>query len=318
MIVFVSAPAHGYTHKWVARRLPFVRRTSYPVLFARRRLPIATYIFGDFDRLTFWQLEYAADLFRSLREAGCRVLNDPARVLQRLALLRRLRRSEVNTFGAWSALDAEDVDRYPVFLRTAAAHRGVIGELIDGPSALEQAVSREVAAGRPLSDLIVVEHRAQPLYADLYRKLAMYKVGDALVPAPSVHERKWSAKYGELGVASEEAYADDLAQIREVPHAELLSRAFALAAIDYGRADYGLVDGRPEIYEINTNPTVSRSKAHPSPSRRLAVQHSQQRYDAALQALDTGARGEVAVSGLRSRTAIPKRYRLAPGYLWTP
>ena len=31
---------------------------------------------------------------------------------------------------------------------------------------------------------------------------------------------------------------------------------FAIARIDYGRIDYGIVGGRPQVYEINTNPTV--------------------------------------------------------------
>jgi len=37
-------------------------------------------------------------------------------------------------------------------------------------------------------------------------------------------------------------------------HVALLRRAAALGAISFGRIDFGLKDGRPEIWEINTNP----------------------------------------------------------------
>ena len=35
---------------------------------------------------------------------------------------------------------------------------------------------------------------------------------------------------------------------------DVLLRAFEVAGIDYGRADFSIVDGVPQIYEINTNP----------------------------------------------------------------
>ena len=39
---------------------------------------------------------------------------------------------------------------------------------------------------------------------------------------------------------------------------------FDLAGVDYGRADFGLVGGRPQIYEINTNPEI---KLRPPPAK---------------------------------------------------
>jgi len=41
-------------------------------------------------------------------------------------------------------------------------------------------------------------------------------------------------------------------------------QAFDLAGIEYGRADHATVQGRPVIYEINTNPTIGG----PEPQRR--------------------------------------------------
>jgi hypothetical protein len=33
---------------------------------------------------------------------------------------------------------------------------------------------------------------------------------------------------------------------------------FDLARIEYGRIDYGMLNGRPQLWEINTNPTIWR------------------------------------------------------------
>ena len=103
MIVFVVTASHCYTHRAVERSLPAFHTMTYRSLFGRVGLPTATYIFSDFDRLGFRELELAAHAHRSLQSAGCRVLNDPARALQRLPLLRRLHREAINSFTAWPA-----------------------------------------------------------------------------------------------------------------------------------------------------------------------------------------------------------------------
>jgi hypothetical protein len=56
--------------------------------------------------------------------------------------------------------------------------------------------------------------------------------------------------YGE----SPEGVAEELDYIKGNPHQEILRHAFAVAGIDYGRSDYGVVNNRAQIFEINTNP----------------------------------------------------------------
>jgi hypothetical protein len=320
MIIFVTTATHAYTHAAVAESLPMVRRIAYPVLLSRRSLPRATYVFTDFDRLSAWQLEIAAHLYRVLVDAGCRVLNDPARALQRLALIRRLSIRGLNTFTAWPASEAESVDRFPVFLRTAAAHRGVLTDLLETKEALAEALETTLASGLPLSNLIIVQYRATPSPSGVFRKRALFRIGDAVAPDPSVHERHWAAKYGENGAAGAEGYAQDLEEMHSLPFAPAVLSAFQAADIDYGRADYGLVDGRPETYEINTNPMIDRlGWTHPFPDRIAAVELARARYLEAVKALDTtnaGARVKIPVTGPR---AMVRRGRgAAPAYLWTP
>lgn len=320
MIVFVSTASHKYTHEPVAKQFSFVKQVAYPVLLARRRLPHATYIFSDFDRLNFWQLEVAAGVFSQLRNAGCRCLNDPASAQDRLTLLQQLSGGELNTFSAWPAIDAELVDKFPVFVRTIRAHRGNLTDLIETPQALQAELKSLVASGMPLSDLMIAEFRAEPLFDDVYRKLAAYRVGDKLFHAPSVHERNWTAKYGELGIAGADAYRSDLDIITSNPFEDTLMKAFDLANVEYGRVDFGLVGGRPEIYEINTNPCMDGfgNFEHPFEDRRTASEFSENEYIEALTEID-GSKGP-SVKIMRPEAFAPrsKLNRLLPGYQWTP
>ena len=47
------------------------------------------------------------------------------------------------------------------------------------------------------------------------------------------------------------------------PHDAWLWEVFRIANIEFGRIDYGIVDGVPQVWEINTNPTLSRSDRQP-------------------------------------------------------
>ena len=319
MIYLVSTVFHNYAHRKVAAR-PWVRQASYSRLLTQSHLPSATYIFSDFDRLGFWELERAAHLYRSLRDGGCRVLNDPGRALHRLGLLQRLRRDGINSFAAWPARDAELVDAFPVFLRTSRAHRGNLTELLSDPAALSAALEALIEQGYPLSDLIVVQYRAAPIHDDVFRKLAMYRIGDAMVPALSVHERHWTAKHGQDGVAGAQAYREDLEQVRTAPYAPILRQAFESAKIEYGRADYGLVDGRPEIYEINTNPVIGDAEiSHPFADRSQAQALSSALYYEALEALNTSEGGpEVALRRPELLNVFTRRGADMPPYDWVP
>lgn len=319
MIIFVSSVTHKYTHTLVPKSLNFVRQMSYPMLLARRRLPRATYIFSDFDRLNFWQVEVAANVYRQLEAAGCRVLNDPARALPRLALLQRLKRLGINTFSVWPAEQADLVDKFPVFVRTISAHRGNLSDLIHCKEDLLLAVDAYITDGWPISDLMISEYRAEPLHDDVFRKMAVHRVGDALFHAPSAHERNWMAKYGEVGVAGEAAYADDLKIVEDSPYAAHVLKAFDAAGISYGRADCALVEGRVETYEINTNPSMEAWGTHPFQDRFSAIKKFQASYDAAMNDLNEEK------SGLTVRISRPKEFtprhrylRLLPGHQWTP
>lgn len=268
MIIVLTTRSHSYTHRVLTeeRRLD-VKLMPYDAAFRRRRLPTATYIFSDLDRLGYFELELAAGLYRQLRRAGLKALNDPARASQRFKLLRQLKSRGINDFDVWSLDDVRMPDRFPVFLRTASAHRGVLTGLLENRQALDQAIAAAVDQGVPERELLVVEYCAEPVAPGLFRKLSVYRIGDRMLSSTCVHDTSWVAKTGVKGIASQELYEDELRIVRENPYENALRQVFAMANIEYGRADFGLVRGRPQIYEINTNPSLEAPRPHPVKAR---------------------------------------------------
>lgn len=288
MIRFAMTRAHAYTVKAFRREraAPRVEVVPYDRLLAARRLARAVYVFTDFDRLGAWDLELAAVVHRRLAEAGVPVLNDPARVKTRYALLRALHEAGINAFNAYRLDECVRPARYPVFLRREAGHGQPLSGLLADWDAVARASEQALADGVPASAVVIVEYAAEPERPGIFRKLALARVGERFVPQVCVHDDNWLVKRGKLGGATPELYEDDLRIVRENPFAGELARAFQIAGIEYGRADFGLVGGRVQVYEINTNPVVSPGGAHPSPQRVESMRSAWAQFVEALHALD--------------------------------
>ena len=88
-------------------------------------------------------------------------------------------------------------------------------------------------------------------------------VGDNSIASLSVHDDNWLVKYGKKGIASEDLYAEELESIRTNPYSFELEPVFGTAGINFGRADFAFVNGRMQVYEINTNPFFGFQREHP-------------------------------------------------------
>jgi GNAT superfamily N-acetyltransferase len=97
--------------------------------------------------------------------------------------------------------------------------------------------------------------------------------------------------------------AEERAYLDENPHADALRRAAALARIAYGRIDYSLLEGRPQIWEINTNPLLANLPGNDDPLRRPVHLEFARQFAEALAAFDAGegARAVPAVTVRRMR-----------------
>ena len=102
------------------------------------------------------------------------------------------------------------------------------------------------------------------------------------------------------------------------PFGPAMLNVFNIAGIDYGRVDFGLVGGRPQIYEINSNPMVEpKPPASLMDRRNQSVALFRNNYLEAMEAIDTGRRPawmRSTGSLVRSTRELPRRARrLAEG-----
>ena len=289
MIRFLLTRGHGYTLKPVRQdaQAPPISLMSFDRLLRSRWLRRATYIFTDLDRLSYWDLELTSHLYLQMKNAGLPVWNNPAHVKNRYRLLRALHAAGLNDFNAYAVDELNPNIRYPVFLRKLQGHRKPVSDLLETRAQLDQAITSAIAAGTPADNLLVVEYVGEPIRPGLFRKLAAFRIGDAIVPHISVHESKWLVKYGELGIAGDDMYRQELELLQTNPYADHLRKVFDVAGIEYGRADFGFYQGRLQVFEINTNPALSAPGKHPSPVRMESLKLVWTQYLEALRGLDT-------------------------------
>lgn len=297
MITFLTTSAYSNTHRALEKidKGPPVRTLPYRSAFESPVLPRGTWVFTDCDRLSLPDRHAAGALFRCLRNGGARVLNDPARMPSRHGLLRSLHRAGLNGFDAYRYEEREVPRRWPVFLRTEGDHDQPLSGLIATPDALHAAAEEAIAAGTPITALIVIEYAAEPVAPGLFRRLSSYRVGPTVFACACAHDDNWLVKYGKLGIATQALYDDELRVVRDNPFEAPLRAAFEHVGIEYGRADFGLVGGRVQVYEINTNPQVAFPTEHPFATRLETYALMREHHLAALAAIDSPQDGSIAI-----------------------
>ncbi|MFB9990439.1 hypothetical protein ACFFLM_00330 [Deinococcus oregonensis] len=261
---------------------------SYETAFALRELPQGTYIFADLERLSGADLGRAAWLWQQLAVRGDRMqlLNHPTQVKQRFELLRTLHTQGLNDFDVYRLDEYRVPKRFPVFVRNERQHNAVASGLIPDAPALEEFLQRWRAGGQSVGDNIITEFCGEPDDHGLYRRYGIFKVGEHIIPANVFFEYTWEVRgLPHTSVINEHTIAVETAFLRDNPHEAQLRKVFSTAQIDYGRIDYALVNGRIQVYEINTNPYIA-----PNPlggKRRAAIYEQFSRnFLEALQALN--------------------------------
>lgn len=322
MIVFLAVRHHLYTvdslcNQQFGPTLPVVRAMAYESAFIAQAMHRATYIFTDIERLTHWELMLAADLYRALQGAGCRCLNDPARVLTRYPMLRRLHQTGQNPFNVWRLEDGLPEPRFPVFLRHEGDHGHPLTPLLETPEALAAAILKLQEAGQPLSGLLGVEFCAAPFAPDVWTKFGTFRIGEMLSTDHAVFQDNWCVKYGVEGLATPAMFQWERDHVAANSFASALAPVFDLACIEYGRADHATVAGQEVVYEINTNPHLVALSPQASPIRDEMVEIARARYAAALWTLDTEARGPVKLQ-LTHRAALHRQRTAAMGTHYRP
>ena len=268
MITFLTTRGHTHTiggYLQSPRRRARIEVKTYDWLFSRRSVRAGTFVFTDLERLAHHELAAAARAFRLFEKAGLRTLNDPAWVQARVGLLHKLQVEGINDFRCYHAELEPRPERFPVFIRGESNHGKPHGGLIADQMTLDRELIRLREAGIPLRGLLVIEFSAAPIRDGAYRKHSVFRVADELLSFTPVIEDSWYVKYGKTGFSSDDELAACTREMDDNPFAERLRPVFELARIEYGRVDFGVVDDRISVFEINTNPSV----ALPSPHRHV-------------------------------------------------
>lgn len=262
MLRFVVHAGHRltmtpYLERWAGEFRRRVELVSYDTIFCSARLPRCVHVFTDLERLDTADRERAAYLWRAL-EAGApeiELLNHPLLGMRRYELLRTLCEAGINDFDVYRLTEVRRPRRFPVFVRGENDHHGPETALLASQHELDAAVKRLVDSGKSREGRIAVEFHAARDADGLYRKYAAFYVAGEVLPRHLMISEQWMVK-AKSRILDDEKIAEERGYIEANPHAEWIADVFRKARVDYGRIDYGFVDGKPQAYEINTNPTI--------------------------------------------------------------
>ncbi|MBX3118353.1 MAG: hypothetical protein KF784_04750 [Fimbriimonadaceae bacterium] len=283
--------------QWQPHLQQVVRPMNYAELFAQNRLPKATYIFSDHERMSPELLRMAAAYAEQMRPYG-RIMNEPDKVLTRHGLLKKLSEQGKNRFRAYRLHEITPEIRFPVFLRADNDHKGPRSGLLQTFAEVEECAASLIAEGFEIHHLLVVEYMAEKGKDGAFRRYGAHRVGDRILPQILTFDSEWQVKG--VGVRSPENAREELDYIRDNPHAQAVWESFQAANIEYGRMDYSVVDGQVQTYEINTNPLIMWRKGDvPRRGRRLVSAPFSKLFAAALLQLDSHGTGEFEVDKQR-------------------
>ena len=334
MIYYLCTNRFSATIRYFLRDHPSLTRgllsfLSYEELFFERSAPIGHYIFTDFDRLSRYELECAAGFAKALQvaEPSARILNHPLKAMERYPLLTTLHRAGINGFTATRVDAGERPPRYPVFIRAEDGYAGPETDLLHNDAEYDAAVGELERRGLPRRGRIAIGFANERSQDGFFYKYGAYNIGGRVLVHDRLRGRGWSVKYFNTGnnentlsgcdfdfAESEVGIEEEVAYMKSNPHRETLARAFGMAGIDFGRADYGVVNDRVQIYEINTNPHLTLSSFDTRRIERRAL--LLQGLLSAFASIDVslGAKGRVYFKEPRPRAHdlhLPRRHLAA-------
>ncbi len=298
MIYYLITQRHAFTMQtflddWGKALADRITIVLYERLFSSGSIvmPEGTYIFTSLGtdmgsrNPPARKRQLAGDLRRHLTErfGPARVLNDPGSSLARFDLLEALRKRGINRFAAYRVNDTRVPQRFPVFLRLGR------GSQWDAPPLLKTREEYEAAvrSAGDLEDLLAVEFCDTADASGVYRKYSCFIVGGRIVPRHLLFSRNWLVKEADL---YEPAMAEEeLTFLESNPHAQVLGEVSRIANITYGRIDYALLDGQPQVWEINVTPMIVGHASREIPARRPVHLKFAKLFSAALQAIDSPA-----------------------------
>jgi len=250
-----------YAKEWGPTPGSRMRLVRYDDLMRADALEPGTYIFSNLDILSAAQLSVAKKAWQVLSssERGIRLLNNPALALDRFNLLSTLHAEGINRFRVFRAAGLNAEVKFPVFVRYEKRHTGALTPLLYSVGGLKRALRYLRIRGHRLRDLLIVEFCDTSDSNGIFRKYGAFLVGSCVLPRHLFFSREWMTKRSELSdaVQTDQAFeAERHDYLYGNPHEQWIKDIFRHAGLDFGRVDYGMLGDTPQVWEINSNPTI--------------------------------------------------------------
>jgi hypothetical protein len=265
---FYRGTINGFIDSWAPSLRSIIRVVRY------REIPFftvksgAAQIFADLERLRPWEACFAKRLSHRLRSKSECILNDPESYLGKFQLLQKLHAAGINSFQACrlADLNGQKQPKFPVFLRRDDDHRGSIGGLLKSEKELKQVLSKLSLRDRLSKKQLMVEEYCDCIGNDgLFRKYSAMNIGGTLIPSHVYFSQGWLTKCPDF--VSDSTAAEEAEFVKTFPHRDQIAEVFRLSGLKYGRVDYGVKNGKVQIWEINTNPIITRRREIIDPKR---------------------------------------------------
>ena len=315
MIRILLTRAHSYTiqhylETWGRDVRNFVKTLCYEDIAFGHHLKPGTYIFADLERLSDAQLDFAKQIWSTLsaRPESYRLLNDPSKALRRYELLKALHANGTNQFQAYRLNNGRLPEKFPLFLRRESEHDGAISPLLNSREEMDRAVADLTSKGVPRGDLLAVEYCETADSTGLYRKYSAFRVADRLLARHALFSRKWVVKLADE--THDQWVKEETEYLESHPHAAELQKIFDVASIDYGRIDYSLLNGRIQVWEINTNPNITSSPMKIAPGRLPTQWTFIKQLSEAFEAVDLKV--NAAPTFVRADSSLARRLNITP------
>lgn len=273
MIYYVATPDHLYTiGDYLLVDIPAkarseLRMIGYPSLFAVKSPPSGVYILTDYERLTNEEIEKLKHTVNTLLSASLNslILNHPQSVLERIDMLKAQHAASINNYSVYRFGDDLSGGRFPMFVRWSDKHKGPATGLLYNAEEVHDAMAfLATQAPSRVNKIFAAEYCAEPNSQGQFVVYGGFRAGkDVLGSNRNLSETWDESQIWNLLLTNaqsvDEYINESLDFARNFPHSPELNRAFEVAGVDYGRADYAVVGGRVNIYEINTNPRTVRT-----------------------------------------------------------
>lgn len=271
-----------------------IQVVPYHELFEQKKLIPGTYLFSDLECMNPSEFRNAKRLWQLMvrQEQDIRTLNCPGKTLTRFDLLRKLNEAGINDFNVYRLSESHAVKRYPVFVRRADDHAGNTSPLIHNEKDLNDYVRHLQETDSEHDNKIIIE-LVDSSENGIYKKYSAYIVGNQIIPRHVLCETQWMVKTIDLPrqelidnwLKEEHDYIDTN------PHEEVLKEVAQLTNVQYGRVDYGLLNGRPQIWEINTNPMLFSLEKSVVPFRPTIQERFFHRFVSVMEELNHSPEG---------------------------